>query len=46
MYTSTAGFWGYNEFCEKMRTEKPQWTVVRVGFLTEIHVLSTYVELL
>ena len=31
MYTSAAGFWGYNEFCEKMRTEKPDWTIIRVS---------------
>ena len=29
-YTSTAGFWGYNEYCEKMLTEQSQWTIVRV----------------
>jgi hypothetical protein len=28
---STAGYWGYNEFCEKMLNERPQWTFVRVG---------------
>ena len=31
MYTSARGFWGYNEFCEKMRTEQSQWTIVRVS---------------
>ena len=31
MYTSARGFWGYNEFCEKMRTEHSQWTTVRVS---------------
>ena len=30
MYTSASGFWGYNEFCEKMRTERPKWTIIRV----------------
>ena len=29
-YTSTAGYWGYNEFCEKMQNEMSQWTFVRV----------------
>ena len=29
-YTGTAGYWGYNEFCEKMLNERPQWTFVRV----------------
>ena len=33
-YTRTIGFWGYNEFCERMQTEKPQWTFVRVNILT------------
>ena len=32
MYTSARGFWGYNEFCEKMRTEQSQWTTVRVSW--------------
>ena len=31
MYTSASGFWGYNEFCEKMRTERPKWTIIRVS---------------
>ena len=30
MYTGTSGFWGYNEYCEKMVSEHPQWTVIRV----------------
>ena len=30
MYTSAAGFWGYNEYCEKMLNEQSAWTVVRV----------------
>ena len=31
MYTAAAGFWGYNEFCEKMQTEFNQWTFYRVS---------------
>ena len=31
MYTSAAGFWGYNEYCEKMLNEQSQWTLVRVN---------------
>ena len=30
MYTSASGFWGYNEYCEKMLNEQSSWTVVRV----------------
>jgi chitinase len=30
-YTRQAGFWGYNEFCEKMQGEQSQWTFVRVS---------------
>ena len=30
MYTNSAGFWGYNEFCEKMLTQLDQWTFVWV----------------
>ena len=30
MYTSASGFWGYNEYCEKMLDEQSSWTVVRV----------------
>ena len=33
MYTSSAGFWGYNEFCEKRRGQESQWTVVYVRFI-------------
>lgn len=33
MYTSSAGFWGYNEFCEKMLSQASQWTVVHVSFV-------------
>ena len=28
--SNSAGFWGYNEFCEKMLTEMSQWTIVWV----------------
>ena len=31
IYTGQAGFWGYNEFCEKMQTEYGQWTFHRVN---------------
>ena len=31
-YTRQSGFWGYNEFCEKMQGELSQWTFVRVIF--------------
>lgn len=31
MYTSSKGFWGYNEFCEKQLTQQSQWTVVHVS---------------
>ena len=30
MYTNSAGFWGYNEFCEKMLTQLDQWTFIWV----------------
>ena len=33
IYTGQAGFWGYNEFCEKMQTEYSQWTFHRVNIL-------------
>ena len=29
-YLRSIGFWGYNEFCEKMQSERPEWTFVRV----------------
>jgi len=29
-YTGSAGFWGYNEFCEKMEKEESLWTFKRV----------------
>ena len=31
MYTSAPGFWGYNEYCEKMKTEYNEWTLYRVS---------------
>ena len=33
MYTGSAGFWGYNEFCEKMQTESNQWAFHKVYYL-------------
>ena len=33
MYTGSAGFWGYNEFCEKMQTESNQWAFHKVCYL-------------
>lgn len=38
MYTSQAGFWGYNEYCEKMKTELDEWTLIR-----DPHVVAPYV---
>ena len=32
LYTGTAGFWGYNEFCEKLQNQMSEWTFVRVSF--------------
>ena len=29
-YTRTDGFWGYNEFCEKMMSEGDEWNIYRV----------------
>jgi GH18 family chitinase len=40
MYTNAAGFWGYNEFCEKMVTEASQWTFVTVILANKL--LGTY----
>ncbi|XP_040565645.1 acidic mammalian chitinase [Lepeophtheirus salmonis] len=28
-YTDSVGFWGFNEYCEKMKSSKSQWTLVR-----------------
>ena len=30
-YTATDGFWGYNEFCEKFKSEGNEWTIHRVS---------------
>lgn len=38
MYTSQAGFWGYNEYCEKMKTEMEDWQMFR-----DHHVVAPYV---
>lgn len=29
-YTQQAGFWGYNEYCEKIKSEPGQWEIFRV----------------
>ena len=34
-YTQQAGFWGYNEFCEKMKSEPGQWEIFRVSFTSK-----------
>lgn len=38
MYTSQAGFWGYNEYCEKMKSELDEWTMYR-----DPHVVAPYI---
>ena len=30
-YTRQQGFWGYNEFCQKMKSEPDQWSIFRVN---------------
>ena len=45
-YTGTAGYWGYNEFCEKMLNERPQWTFVRVRLSRFYGIKQEQVDLL
>ncbi len=34
LYTGQAGFWGYNEFCEKVWPEISTWTISVVSFFS------------
>ena len=45
IYTGQAGFWGYNEFCEKMQTEFSQWQFHRVSEHCSISWFTTFISI-